>query len=364
MWLAWLVTPKKKLVAVIIDKTVEKAEATQHLSFTWMLNNERFSKTSNSLYSNSSDYFGFFPMKNEEFRLKGLERFSSSMLEKLSNDADLVYLTDTYGVYKQEWYKKNKHENGGMIYGGMSEQDLELLQLMKQKHKLIISEFNTICSPTAEETRQEFQQLFGLKWSGWIAKYFASLDPSKNADLPNWIIKNFETQQKNEWHFNKAGIVFINTDGVVVVLEEGQQLNDALPKIIVEKNVQKKFRLPSETAYPFWFDIMDFDSSLNLTLAKFSINTTTAGKQILAKNNIPSSFPAVIAHEKKDYRFYYFSGNFCNNNISFNTSYFKGVSAFNSFFYNNDDATDSRKFFWKFYLPLISSITNDYYQLK
>jgi hypothetical protein len=39
------------------------------------------------------------------------------MLEKLSNDADIVYFTDTYGVYKNEWYKKRKTESGGMIYG-------------------------------------------------------------------------------------------------------------------------------------------------------------------------------------------------------------------------------------------------------
>jgi hypothetical protein len=107
---------------------------------------------------------------------------------------------------------------------------------------------------------------------------------------------------------------------------------------------------------------MKFDTSSNKFLAEFVINANTAGKEILTKNNIPTRFPAIITHKNKDYRFYYFSGNFCDNPISENTSFFKGVSVFKSFFYNADDITDRRQFFWKFYLPLVSKITNDYYE--
>lgn len=156
----------------------------KHSSFTWVLNNQRFTKTTTALYDNSHDYFGFFPMKNEKFRVKGLERFSPEMLWKLSNDADMVYFTDTYGVYKDEWYKKNSVEGSGILYGGMSEQDIQLLQDMKAKHKLIISEFNTIGSGTSDKVRSEFENLFGLKWSGWIGRYFSSLDTISNSDLP------------------------------------------------------------------------------------------------------------------------------------------------------------------------------------
>jgi len=80
MWLGWLLTPKKKMVAVIVDKT-ELPDGLQHASFTWVLNNQRFAKTNTALYKNDNDYFGFFPLKDEKFRLKGLERFSTEMLE-------------------------------------------------------------------------------------------------------------------------------------------------------------------------------------------------------------------------------------------------------------------------------------------
>jgi hypothetical protein len=108
MWAAWLLTPRKKMVAVIVDKTVKMPDAGQYTSFTWVLNNQRFTKPKTSLYKNTNDYFGFFPLKDEKFRLKGLERFSNEMLGKLSNDADMVYFTDTHGSIKMSGIKKEK----------------------------------------------------------------------------------------------------------------------------------------------------------------------------------------------------------------------------------------------------------------
>jgi hypothetical protein len=359
MWLAWVLSSKKKLVVIIVDKTVEMTNGSQHASFTWVLNNQRFTKNTSSLYSINNDYFGFFPLQNEKFRLKGLERFSPELLEKLSNDADMVYFTDTYGVYKNDWYKKNAEP--GIIYGGMSEQDIELLKKMKAKHKLIISEFNTIGSPTSDKVRGDFENLFGLKWSGWVGRYFSSLDTTGNAGLPSWIVNNYKSGYGGgQWPFHAAGIVFVNTNGKVVILEKENQLSEALPFIHVNADAQKKYNLPQQIAYPFWFDVMEFDSSLNQAIAKFEVKTNEAGMQLLKQNNIPSCFPAILTH-KKDYQFYYFSGNFCDNPVSMKTSYFKGISVFESLFYHSEKVTDRKQFFWKFYRPLITVITNDYY---
>jgi len=359
MWLGWLCTPKKKMVAVIVDKTA-LPNGEQHASFTWVLNNQRFTKTETALYKNDNDYFGFFPLKNEKFRLKGLERFSAQMLEKLSNDADLLYLTDTYGVYKNEWYQ-NKNEPG-LIYGGMSEQDIQLLQKMKEKHKLVISEFNTLGAPTTEKNRSDFENIFGVKWSGWTGCYFASLDTAKNTDLPAWIPNFYKKDNNGQWPFHHAGIVFVNTENKVVILEEGNDLSSALPLILVNKYAQKKYHLPAQTAYPFWFDVMQYDSMINQPIAQFQLEATAAGKQILKNAELPAMFPAILKHEKTDYRFYYFSGNFCDNPISLNTSYFKGIGVINSLFYHSDDVNNRRNFFWNFYRPLMTEITADYYQ--
>jgi len=128
MWLVWFLTPKTKLVTAIIDKTVLTTEGQEHISLNWVLNHERYTKTSSEPYTISHDYYGFFPLKDEKFKIKGLERFSPSQLKQLSIDADLVYFTDTYGIYNNEWYQqKNVTERSGKLYGGLSNKDMELL---------------------------------------------------------------------------------------------------------------------------------------------------------------------------------------------------------------------------------------------
>lgn len=173
MWVTWLITPNTKLVIAIVDKTVLTTKGQEHISLNWVLNHEKYRKTSKEPYEVSRDYFGFFPEENSEFKLKGLERFSYSKLRQLSNDADLAYFTDTYGIYNNEWFNKgDDKDRSGILYGGLSDKDIQLLELMKEKSKLIITEFNVIGSPTALENRTRFEEIFQLKWTGWTARYF------------------------------------------------------------------------------------------------------------------------------------------------------------------------------------------------
>src|SRR5687768_15009748 len=157
MFLAWFITPSEKMVIAIVDKTVVDSLATKHASLNWLLNHYKLNKTSSSGYSLTKDYFGFHPRPDNKFAIRGLERFSTSQLDKLSNDCDALYIADTYGISKQEWFaKKPGNTDAGVLYGGLSEEDLHLLKKMKEKGKLIITEFNTIGSPTKPELRAQF----------------------------------------------------------------------------------------------------------------------------------------------------------------------------------------------------------------
>ncbi|HYM92574.1 MAG TPA: hypothetical protein VET23_00395 [Chitinophagaceae bacterium] len=362
MWLAWLLTPKKKMVVAIIDKTVMTKDGQEHASFIWVLNHCRFTKNKTKLYKAGNDYFGFFPMKDKNFRIKGLERFSADMLEKLSNDADMTYFTDTYGIYRNEWYlKQNIEERSNIVYGGMSEQDIAFLRDMKAKHKLIITEFNTIGSPTNPEIRSEFENMFGLKWSGWTGRYFTSLDTTINTELPKWLIRNYKSEHGEQWPFHSPGIAFVNNSDYVVIIEEKTHLTDAMPYIESNQYGQEKFGLPQRIKYPYWFDIMQPDTSVNKIIAEFTLNLNAAGKAELKKNNIPFYFPAITMHRGTDYQFYYFSGDFCDNPVNMTTSYFKGIRFFKSFFYKSSNPGERGSFFWNFYQPMMITIINDYY---
>jgi len=365
MWLLWLCTPKTKMVAAIIDKTVLTTRGQEHISLTWILNHQKFTKTSTKSYQIAKDYFGFFPLDKENFRLKGLERFNPDQLKQLSEDADMVYFTDTYGIYNNEWYsQKNNTERSGMIYGGMSSQDIELLRLMKAKGKLIITEFNSIGSPTHLDTRLRFEKLFAMRWTGWTGRFFDNLDSTKNKELPRWLIRNYKRDNNNQWPFTKAGVAFVNDKDQVVILQDSTELDDPVPHITSSPYGQQNFGLPSKIKYAFWFDVIQPDLKTNTQVASFTLDVNARGRELLAAHQLPRVFPAVIMHKHEDYRFYYFSGDFCDNPITMGTSYFKGISLFKWMFYNTSDPMERASFFWNFYRPMVSQILKEEKKFK
>jgi hypothetical protein len=360
MWIVWLCSPKTKMVAAIIDKTVLSKDGQEHISFTWMLNNKKLTKTATKSYDLTSDYLGFFPLENEKFNLKGLERFTPQQINQLSDDADMVYFTDTYGIYYNEWYgHKNQSERSGMLYGGLSIKDLDLLTQMKAKHKLIIAEFNCIGSPTSLGNRLKFEKLFGMQWTGWVGRYFESFDTTQNKELPHWLINNYKRENGNKWPFSKSGIAFLSNNDRVVILEDSTHLDNPLPQIYSNESGLKEFSMPEKIKYSFWFDIINPNKSINQPVASFKILANAEGEKILKSNGIPNTFPAVLMHKNSDYRFYYFSGDFCDNPISMTTSYFKGIGFFKSLFYDESKPIERASFFWKFYKPMMSNILDE-----
>ncbi len=361
MWLAWVFTPKTKFVAAIVDKTVLTKQGQEHISFNWILNYNRYTKTSIDPYEIDHDYFGFFPLEDEEYKLKGLERFSSNQLKQLSEDADMAYFTDTYGIYNNEWFlQTNVSERSGMLYGGLSDKDLELLALMKEKKKLIITEFNTIGSPTQSQNRAEFEEMFALKWTGWTARYFDNLDLEVNKELPQWLINNYKKSHNNKWPFTKSGIAFVNDQEQVVILEEDWHLKNPMPQIVSTSFAQEHYGLPKQIKYSFWFDVMESDTAINKVISSFSIDANEEGLKELKKYGIPATFPAITMHKDSDYSFFYFSGDFSDNPIDTKSSYFKGIGYFKSFFYDKNDRAERSSFFWEYYRPLLNTILEDY----
>lgn len=159
---------------------------------------------------------------------------------------------------------------------------------------------------TNGHVRARFEQSFGLHWPGWTGRYFHSLDTMKKPELQRWIIRDYEREQHQAWHFKKVGIVLVNTADEVVILEIKAQLSDALPKILTTTACIERYDLPKRMDYPFWFDITLADTAVNKVMANFSIDVNEAGKEALAARGMPTSFPAVQYYRQQDYTFFYF----------------------------------------------------------
>lgn len=359
MWIAWLLSPKVPLQVTIIDKTVLNKKGQEHISLMWVLNHEKYAKHNGSLYKTSKDYYGFFPKLQETYEIKGLEKLSPAQLDSLADHSDIADLTDAYGIYSNEWYGSNEvSERSGIIYGGMSSQDVYYLEQMQARKKLVLTEFNCLGSPTEKNVRSEFEKAFKIHWTGWIGRYFDQLDTSTNRELPRWLVRDY-VQQYGNWPFKKSGIAFIREDDKVVVLENETHLVKEIPVMIVNPHARSYYDLPERTDYSFWFDVIASDT-INSVLANFKIQANESGLSALKAAGIPAVFPAIISHNRPDYRFWYFACDFSDNPIGTTSSYFKGVHWFRRLFYNSTDPADRGGFFWNVYRPLVTKILSDY----
>ncbi len=370
--LLWSLSDNKEMNIVVLDKTVLNKSFQEHLSFNYFLNHAKYTKKEGELYSESLDYYGFFPDGKGKYTINDLEQKSKQELEKLANKSDVVYYTDLYGIYDIEWHNEypeiapNKKpgrigERSKLIYGGLTNKELELLKLMKNKKKLIINEFNIMASPTNSGIRKKYEQEFDIKWENWVGRYFNELDTNVNKELPLWLTKNYMKQNNNEWPFKNSGIVFVRSDDIIIVLENKTHLKVELPYIYTKNNLAKYYKLTKKIKYPFWFDICSVGES-NEIVAMYKIKPNAKGDSILKKWDIPKEFPAVIK-SKEDYPYYYFAGDFCDNPISMTTSKFKYSEKLEFLFYRKSPR-ERESFFWRYYLPIMRKIFDDYYQEK
>lgn len=361
MRLAWEFTPRKVLNLMIVDKSVLNSSRVEHRSVNWILDHEKYIKSDSNYYDIDKDYYGFFPGENENYLIRDFDNMSDEELDSVAGQNEALYFTDTYGVFFNEWYRhRDIYDESHSIYGGLSEKDLKMMEKMKARKKLILTEFNMIGMPTPADVRTSFENSFRIKWSGWMARSIESLDTIDNPDLPKWIVRAYKKENNNNWKFKNPGMLFIHENGTVVVLEEGKELVNAIPNILANRENQSRFGIPGNIIYPYWMEIWENQTDSNLIQAKFIVNTTYTGLALLNSYKIPGIFPAII-ERRNDYRFFYFCGDFADNPTKFRFAKLRGITGLKFLMYNAKDKTDRNRFFWEFYLPLMQNILGEYH---
>jgi len=353
--ISWAFQSKKPMNIVILDKTVPTFERLNHRSLVYVLTSERFVKRAGKTsYSSKNDYYGFQPLRPVRERQFKKRDFRLGEVMELAESSDAIYYADTYGVYFNDWYPGvNKTRRSRKLYGGLNNSDYLLFSEMKKRDKLVILEYNTFDYPTADLERYKTETLLGITTTGWTGKYYASLD-TLSKDFPIWLTSAYRSQYGNPWTFKKAGLVLVK-DNSVIVLEEGNQLQQALPVVSTATEYKQEFKVADSVPFCNEFEIINQGN--NIVISNYNIKTTTAGDSILSTYGLTNVFPAVI-QEPQTKHTYYFAGNFADNRLAFWTSRFK-IFQGKSLNYS-DDPKDCRRFFWLYYKPLVNGILTEY----
>jgi hypothetical protein len=335
-FLMWYLLDEKRLQISVVDKTVPKNDYREHLGLFWVLEHNKVRKDQQAKYELAKDYYGYNP-----------ETYEADTVLEIPETVDLLYVADTYGVYKADLQDNILGERSPLIYGGLTIFEWNRIMDKKTSDTTLIVEFNSLASPTDISTRRVVEQNLGIQWSGWIGRYFPDL---ADEDVPVWVKKNWEAQTGETWDLTGEGLVFADEADQVIILEEKDFAGQVDFKW--SKEAAGTYEHVKDSAYGYWFDIIIPSEKVSVE-ANYELNISEQAKKLLAKNGIPLKYPAIL-HNKNE-KTYYFAGDFADVNTSYYTHWrlppwFYSVNAF----FNPMD-----RFFWEVYVPFMNHIIQE-----
>lgn len=341
-FLIWQLKKPTDLNMLVIDKTVPDQTFREHQGLMWMLNQAKVRKDGKP-YKISKDYAGFYPKGDKTYSIKSLPK---------TNSADMIYITDTYGVYKEDLGVKAKRgDRSQLVYGGMTSEDVSYVKkALNGRTKTLIGEFNTFGSPTSLDVRKELYELYNVTWSGWIGRYFEEFG---SEEVPAWVKSAYKKQYNKEWSLTGKGLLFVNESNKLVIITE-KELKENPVWFQYTKQGKKTLNLQDESAYQYWFDVIAPQQKSDVQ-AQFVFHLDSEGKNKLKENGIPLSIPAVVHHNKERYDTYYFAGDFADQGeipSIYQTSFYPLWKKWTEKIGKEDESS----FYWTVYLPLMNKI--------
>lgn len=357
-YLTWSLKPEKNIEILIVNKSISSCSRDEHKAAFWVLNQNRFIRDSGSLYDHREDYFGFFPLKPFKMKEYEIKRIRQDDIDSLASHYDMAWFVDTYGLSLAEWYgPETGNSSSRMLYGGLTHNDYFFLNEMIDREKLVIAEFNFFGSPTSGLVRRKTEEKTDIYWSGWTGTYYDNLGYNPGQEVPLWIIESYNEQNPAGWQYTKSGIIFVNHENTVVVLENETHLDLEVPLVTTNIQNSRHFGVPTVIHYPGRFDV-SYSVDTSNVVSYFDIYVNDKGRSLLKKHNIPERFPAVIS--KNNNRFVYMAGSFSDFKMPAFTSRMTGPAAF-EMFYHGDGIGSKQRFFREYYSPFLTMVITYYY---
>jgi len=339
----WYLDDNTPLNVAILDKTVPNETYREHLGVNWFLNHYKYTMD-NQPYDLVDSYFGTQP--DDKLKSVTEKKFPTDY-----SNYDVIYLADTYGVYKDDLgQEKRLGQRSEKIVGGLEMEEWQSIvsRLASNKKSMLIAEYNTFASPTTEAVRKELQDYLGISWSGWIGRYFDELDYHKNLEIPQWIVDEYG----DDWSYKGGGfIVFNEITEKLVVLELDKHIKTAGIELQFTEAGKQFFNTSSSAKYEYWFDIITPKYAED-ALANYKWDLTKEGSKILDDNHIPQQFAAIVSQDKRYTTSYYFAGDFNDMDRLPTLSKFKGLPTL----YKYAEKFADSSFYWSIYIPVMHKV--------
>ncbi len=334
----WYFQRTSTLVVTVYDKSVPTSRAEQHLSLSWFLKQFKYPDTDGKIFNPKTTYLGYHPDQEDPI----------SDLTNMSEDTDLLYIADTYGIYRDPNAIAAEGERN-LIWGGSDNSDATVIRsfLNREKSSTLIAEYNTFATPTPGYVQSQLYELIGTRWTGWTGLYIYDLANSK--EIPSWIT----TLHQGPWEYQGSGIILYNTDQEVLVLRTGEEISDKGLEFSFTDQGTKNLGLEGTYSYRLLFDITEPMAGTEV-LGNYTLDVTDQGKAVLDAYGLPTEFPAIQVKQTANHKAYYFSGNWAYRNNKLRFSKAAELYHLMERFSPKDD-----RFFWDVYIPMLKTIFSE-----
>ena len=357
-WRAHATRSTRTLDVVVLDKTVPFRTYVEHRSLFWALRTLGVMRPDGGRYETPTDYLGAYPPETPG---DPPER-TADLTAARALPADLVYLADTYGVYRDDLESKEEMkaalERSPKVYGGLEPSEAEAVRDAQRAGATIVAEFNTLGSPTSGAARRILEEVLGVRWTHWRGRFFSNL--ADRAEVPQWTRRIYEEEWKKPWELEGPGYVLVEEDSHCEVLRTGDEANQI--GLTIERETPPDpllERAADGVPYPYWFDIVTADGATQ-RLARFQWHVTPRGSERLHARRLPESFPAVTRHlAPVGGPAYYFAGDFADNPMPDHDVPFAGYPTCMRWIHKAALAPSEMAFYWRFYYPTMERLLHD-----
>jgi len=354
-WLLFLLQPERRLAVVVVDKTVPYRNYLEHRGLFRLLEQLKVRRPDGAPYRYDADYVGVTPGERPGDRPRGM----TPLDEATALGAQLLYLTDTYGVYEEDLVSGPPMlaalERSRKIYGGLEPDEARAVEGAWRAGRTVVAEFNTMASPTGEEARAVLEQVGGVRWTHWIGRYFPALDDE--SEVPQWLRSVWEREWGRPWQFHGPGHVLTRDDVHCEVLRvDDEAPTNALRVDRAEPLDPLLARALDRTPYPFWWEWVEPQEGTEV-LAWYVWELNPAGRKRLAERGIPLRMAAVTRHRGAGSGVaYYFAGDFADGTVAPEPVPLAGFLTVRRLVERGRRVNDQHAFYYRFYAPLVQAI--------
>ena len=298
-------------------------------------------------YRLARDYYVFFPLGEGKFRTRNLPADGPR--------PDLVYIADTYGVYRDDYASIPRGNRSAMIYGGLNPYDLHTIATYLDQGSTLIAEFNSLASPTGGESRRQLEDLAGIRWEGWMGRYFNDL--ARGKEVPPCMVITYAEQYQQPWKFSGPGFALVSEDDRIVVLLVPEDIGSKTCRFKLVSPYDREFGIKRSIPYYYWFELTRPREGTEV-LATYHLDTTKKGQAKLKQAGLPSDFPAILRQKTPSYTSYYFAGDFADSELIPRWHQIKGLPTWKRYL-TIDIRGNPHAFYWRAYVPLMQKIIDD-----